>query len=57
MKPVLKAPGKSLLILHYDEPLSHFGFNFNLRPFGKERFKSSAWYPPPQEGKVRVGRG
>ena len=31
MKSVLKAPGIQLLKLKCDEPLSNFGFNFNLR--------------------------
>ena len=35
MKPVLKAPGTMLLKLIYDEPLSNFAFNFNLRRYAK----------------------
>jgi hypothetical protein len=31
MKPVLKAPGTNRLKLKYDDPLSIFAFNFNLR--------------------------
>ena len=31
IKHTLKAPGLSVLILKYDEPLSNFAFNFNLR--------------------------
>jgi hypothetical protein len=31
IKPTLKAPGIKLLKLKYDEPLSNFAFNFNLR--------------------------
>ena len=31
IKPRLKAPGKQLLKLKYDEPLSNFAFEFNLR--------------------------
>jgi len=33
IKPVLKAPGFTRLKLIYDEPLSSFGFNFNLRRY------------------------
>jgi len=33
MKPVLKVPGTMLLKLIYDEPLSHFAFNFNVRRY------------------------
>ena len=37
MKPTLKAPGsKRLLTLKYDELLSNFGFNFNLRRYTKD---------------------
>jgi len=35
IKPVLKAPGYILLKLRYDEQLSNFGFNFNLRRYSK----------------------
>jgi hypothetical protein len=31
MKPTLKAPRAKRLKLKYDEPLSDFAFNFNLR--------------------------
>jgi len=33
MKRVLKAPGTILLKLRYDEPLSNFAFEFNLRRY------------------------
>jgi len=33
MKPVLKAPGSKRLKPKYDEPLSSFAFNFNLRRY------------------------
>jgi hypothetical protein len=33
MKPVLKPPGPMLLKLIYEEPLSNFAFNFNLRRY------------------------
>jgi len=33
LTPVLKAPGFSGLKLEYDEPLSNFAFNFNLRRY------------------------
>jgi hypothetical protein len=33
MKPKIKAPGTNLLTLKYDEPLSNFAFNFNLRHY------------------------
>jgi hypothetical protein len=33
MKPTLKAPGSQRLKLKYDETLSNFGFNFNLRRY------------------------
>jgi hypothetical protein len=35
MKPVLKAPGAKLLKLRYDELLSNFSFNFNVRRYTK----------------------
>jgi hypothetical protein len=33
MKPTLIAPGNKRLKLEYDELLSVFAFNFNLRPY------------------------
>jgi hypothetical protein len=33
IEPALKAPGIHLLTLKYDEPLSTFAFNFNLRRY------------------------
>ena len=33
IKPTMKAPGTKRLKLKYDEPLSGFGFNFNLRRY------------------------
>ena len=33
IKPNLKAPGSKRLKLKYDEPLSNFAFNFNLRRY------------------------
>jgi len=33
IKPTLKAPGIELLKLKFDESLSNFGFNFNLRRY------------------------
>jgi len=36
MKPTLKAPGSKHLKLNYDEPLSNFAFNFNLRRYKLE---------------------
>ena len=33
MKLTLKAPGAKRLKLKYDEPLSNFAFNFNLRRY------------------------
>jgi len=33
MKPMLRAPGYTLLKLIYDGPLSNFAFNFNLRRY------------------------
>ena len=33
IKPTLKATGSERLKLKYDEPLSNFAFNFNLRPY------------------------
>ena len=33
IKPTLKAPGSKRLKLKYDELLSSFGFNFNLRHY------------------------
>jgi len=33
IKPTLKAPGTKRLKLKYDEPLSNFAFNFNLRHY------------------------
>ena len=33
MKPGLKPPGANLLILKYDELLSSFAYNFNLRRY------------------------
>ena len=40
IKPTLKAPGTKRLKLECDEPLSNFGFNFNLRRYimGSELF-------------------
>jgi len=35
MKPVLKATGTLLFTLRYDDPLSSFGFKFNLRRYNK----------------------
>ena len=36
IKPTLKAPGTKRLNLKNDEPLSNFGFKFNLRPYSME---------------------
>jgi len=36
-KPVLKAPETMLLTLKYDERLSNFAFNFDLRRYVKEQ--------------------
>ena len=33
IKPTLKAPGTKRLKLKWDDPLSSFGFNFNLRHY------------------------
>ena len=33
MKPVLNLPGTKRLKLRYDEPLSNFAFDFNLRRY------------------------
>jgi len=33
--PTLTAPGTRRLELKYDEPLSHFGFKFNLRRYSE----------------------
>jgi hypothetical protein len=33
IKPMFKPPGTKLLKLKYDEPLSSFAFNFNLRRY------------------------
>jgi len=33
MRPVLKAPGSTLLKLRYDGPLPNFAFKFNLRRY------------------------
>jgi len=33
MKSVLNAPGTMLLQLRYDEPLSNYAYNFNLRRY------------------------
>jgi len=50
MKPTLKAPGSKRLKLWFDEPLSSFAFNFNLRRYIK--------YPPYYVVKpARVGTG
>jgi len=35
MKPVLKAPGTKRLKLTYDQLLSNYAFNFNLRHYNK----------------------
>ena len=35
IKPALTAPGTKRLKLKYDEPLSNFAFNFNLRRYIK----------------------
>ena len=37
----MKAPGSMLLKLRHDEPLSNFGFNFNLRHYNKMKAKLS----------------
>ena len=37
MNPTLKAPGTKRLKLNYDEPLSNFALNFNLRRYSKGR--------------------
>ena len=42
MIPELKAPGAKLLTLKYDELLSSFGFNVNLR-----RYSWGVWGRPP----------
>jgi hypothetical protein len=36
IKPKLKAPGTKRLKLKYDDPLSKFGFKFNLRRYSVE---------------------
>ena len=33
IKPTLKAPGINRLKLNHDDPLSNFGFKFNLRRY------------------------
>jgi CRP-like cAMP-binding protein len=35
MKPTLKAPGSRWLKLQFDQPLSSFAFDFNLRRYSK----------------------
>ena len=51
MKPVLKAPGTMLLKLIYDEPLSNFAFNFNLRRFIMVADRQGGGgAPPPDAG-------
>ena len=59
MKPVLKAPGTMLLKLRYDEPLSNFAFNFNLRRYISAGDRSgtgrSAW--ATTGGGARFGSG
>jgi len=40
MKPTLTAPGSERLKLKCDDPLSNFGFNFNLRCYIQEDFKT-----------------
>ena len=53
MTPTLKAPGADTLKLKYDEPLSKFAFNFNLR-----RYTPPEMLTAPLEGivlKSKVG--
>jgi len=42
MKSVLKAPGIKLLKVKYDEPLSNFAFNFNLRHYTLDFYNIAA---------------
>jgi len=41
IKPTLKAPGIKLLKLKYDNPLSNFAFEFNLRRYIKRALITS----------------
>jgi hypothetical protein len=43
MKPMLKAPGRTRLTLKYDEPLSNFAFNFNLRRYTLTLDNGRSW--------------
>ena len=51
-KPKLKAPGTILSTLNYDEPLSSFAFDFNLRRYTKEyaAAATAAAGPGPWDG-------
>jgi len=42
IKPTLKAPGTKRLKLKYDEQLSNFAFNFNLRCYSSDCFEGRA---------------
>jgi hypothetical protein len=54
IKPTLKAPGSKRLKLRYDEPLSKFAFNFNLRRYSAETALEYLMKSPPklQQGKA-----
>jgi hypothetical protein len=47
MRPALNAPGIMLLRLRYDEPVSHFAFNSNLRRYTAMPTARSTPPPPP----------
>jgi len=55
MKSVLKAPRTMLLKLRYDEPLSSFAFNFNLRHCTKDAYE--AYMNKPEKRRSHMSAG
>jgi hypothetical protein len=45
-RPTLNAPGPERLKLNYDELLSSFAFNFNLRRYSEGRVAEFLWIAP-----------
>ena len=57
IKPTLKAPGSKLLKLKYDELLSSFAFNFNLRRYTMDYTQFMGLFRMEAGGSLRLLRG
>jgi hypothetical protein len=55
IKPTLKAPGTVRLKLKYDEPLTKFAFNFNLRRYIQEVLEAAGADKMESDGAAAFG--